>query len=94
MNNAQSRAELVSSSNGQDANLPLPLELWELILSLCDDKALAIHAPRVCKVFNSLSSEDSAVWKLKCKLKSNKEKPADKSWKRFYFRSKHLSIIL
>jgi hypothetical protein len=64
----------------------LPMELWDLILSFCDDATTAKIIPRICKVLYNVTSADSIFWKAKSKAKNvGTEKPATQTWKRFYF---------
>lgn len=72
----------------------LPMELWDLILSFCDDATTAKIIPRICKVLYNVTSADSIFWKAKSKAKNvGTEKPATQTWKRFYFSGQFIIAI-
>lgn len=75
----------------------LPMELWELILSFCEDDILAVNIPRVCKVLYNVTNADSSFWRTKCKDKFGSEfimQPAEEAWKRLYFTGNIYAYIL
>ena len=73
----------------------LPIELWDMILSFCDDNTTSRIIPLICKVLYNVTSADSAFWKFKSKQKHNYEdKPSNQTWKRFYFSGKSYNNII
>lgn len=73
----------------------LPSEVWELIVARVEDRTLATSIPRVCQLFQKLSSDNGPIWMLKSSEKANRctiegvnKKTNQQSWKQFYFASK------
>jgi hypothetical protein len=75
-------------NSGSDLEEILPRELWELTLSFCCDRQLAVDIPLTCKYFYGLCNEDCAIWKQKSIAKFNltveEILSLDTTWKRHY----------
>eukprot|EP00029_Vermamoeba_vermiformis_P012435 TRINITY_DN7250_c0_g1_i1.p1 TRINITY_DN7250_c0_g1~~TRINITY_DN7250_c0_g1_i1.p1 ORF type:complete len:278 (-),score=34.05 TRINITY_DN7250_c0_g1_i1:13-771(-) len=63
----------------------LPVEIWELIFSFCDDKSLAVAVPRLCKFSRELAGPNSGVWRMKCLAKGITDRSEKITFKRRYF---------
>jgi hypothetical protein len=84
-------------NSGSDLEEILPRELWELTLSFCCDRQLAVDIPLTCKYFYGLCNEDCAIWKQKSIAKFNltveEILSLDTTWKRHYHCSKYLMVV-